>query len=68
VALPGVVGAAAAPVVRAAASRFDAAGRVEALVDATRFETMHGEWLREQGVGSDLRATLTAMAVEYGLA
>ena len=65
--LPKTVGRILRPPLGILARSVPALGRLEALVDGTRFQTAHESWFRGQDLAPDLRATLGEMAREYGL-
>jgi nucleoside-diphosphate-sugar epimerase len=65
--LPGLIQGLTGRVVGRAADRFPALGRVRALMDETRFVSVHRDWLAEQGIRPALDVALRDMAREYGL-
>lgn len=67
VGLPSTIGRFMRPPLGTLAGSIPAVGRLEALVDGTRFETIHGSWFRKHDLVTDLRASLGRLAVEYGL-
>ncbi len=66
-AFPSALGSIIAPPLGFASRWAPSLGRLEALVDQTRFCTAQATWLRDSGLMPDLEATLAHMAKEYGL-
>jgi nucleoside-diphosphate-sugar epimerase len=66
-ALPPWVGQLGRPVLSALAERIPPLERVRALVDATRYRTVHQDWFDEHGLRLALEPVLRDLAAEYGL-